>query len=156
MAGREVARRQYRFSRRTFRWFTGPIFVFAGLIFAIIMVAASLDAGWPMVAVGAVFCCYSFWVAWRVMRLNVQVDAQGVTVRNLGKTRRLEWSQVRGVRRASEDRSSCVRILLTDGSSVKCHALSPSVTYNTTRLDQLADGIQQAIDELRPDPLSVP
>ena len=72
---------------------------------------------------------------WGQVHVGVWVDRDGLTLRQLFRTRRIRWSDVDRISPATEDWQKYVGIVLEDGRRIRCAALGAGRGERSARLD---------------------
>lgn len=120
MSVTEDARRgRVVFQARLGRLVTYPIAVaFVAVLVWLAVVLPGGPGGYGVVDRGFIvgLAAGSGWFLHRLAAVRVVADAQGITVRNVVRRRRLEWAEVVGVRMGRDD--AWVYLDLTDGTTL--------------------------------------
>jgi PH (Pleckstrin Homology) domain-containing protein len=117
------------------------VFVFLTFIsFAAVLVGLAAH-GWLVAAIASLAGVASVRAIVRAARIAVIADADGVTVRNLIRTRRVAWIDVSRIVPPSADDYRCVRIECRNGRQIRCKAVVASVFQRARRLDHIADDL---------------
>lgn len=97
-----------------------------GVILIVVSLAVVIAATGPMASIGnrtAVlsFCALCIFLMWRFGGVHADVTAQGITVHNVGGSRRLDWPQIVAVRFGPDE--PWARLDLSDGDTVSVLAI---------------------------------
>jgi len=100
---------------------------------ALVLLAVAVFFGYGAVQTGGgaavvliLLCTVAVAAAVRMARSGVHVDADGITVRDLIRTRHLPWHDICDISAAADDAQfRTIGIMMRDGSRVRCFALSP-------------------------------
>jgi hypothetical protein len=125
--------------RRTYPLvFNGLAFAFLTLVTFGLAVGVLSDHIWIVGVIAALVCLFFGRTAVRALRVAVIADADGVMVRNLQRTRRVPWGDVRRIVPPSADDYRYLRIDRLHGGPIRCTALAKSVFQRKHALDHCA------------------
>ncbi|SDS51418.1 PH domain-containing protein [Paraoerskovia marina] len=107
------------------RWGRAVALVLAAILLGGCIIIAVVVEG-PMASAGnraslLGFGAFSAFLMWRLGGVRADVNPQGITIRNAGSTRRLDWAQIVAVRFSPDD--AWVRLDLSDGDTVSVLAV---------------------------------
>jgi len=118
---------QYIISIIALAMFLVPLlFGFLGFLITRTWVGAAVLVGPTVLFAGAM---------WGQVHIGVWVDHDGLTLRQLFRTRRIRWSDVDRISPATEDWQKYVGIVLKDGRRIRCAALGAGRGERSARLD---------------------
>lgn len=131
-SGRSIFRRTYPLV------FNGLAFAFLTLVTFGVSVGVLSDHVWVGGVIAVVVCLFFGRTAVRALRVAVIADADGIIVRNLQRTRRVAWGDVRRIVPPSGDDYRYLRIDRLHGGPIRCTALAKNVFQRKHALDHCA------------------